>query len=179
MILENANVLLRKITESDIEMVRCWRNDVKISQYMSFRDYITPEMQQQWFEKINNKYNYFFIINIDNKDIGMTELKNIDYEKNIAEAGIFIYDDLYLNGIYSYIATYILFDFGFNNLGLKTIVSHVLENNKRAIKFNKSLGFSPSRELIGMSRKYILNEKSFLKTKLTLEIVINNSYKEQ
>ena len=175
MILKKENIVLRRLEERDIELVRNWRNDPKISQYMSFRDYITTEMQKKWFEKIDNDNNYFFIINIDNKDIGMTELKNIDYEKNIAEAGIFIYDDLYLNGIYSYISTYILFDFAFNKIGLKTIFSYVLENNKRAIKFNKSLGFYPSEEITGLSRKYILDVKAFSQTKSTLEILINNS----
>lgn len=173
MILEKENIKLRRLKLEDIEMVRSWRNDSKISQYMSFRDYITPEMQEKWFKKINNDSNYFFIINIDNKDIGMTELKNIDYKNKIAEAGIFIYDDSYLNGIYSYISTYILFEFGFEKLELKTIISYVLEDNKRAIKFNKSLGFIAQEELIGLSRKYILDEKSFSKTKHTLEILIN------
>ena len=49
--LQKENVVLRRVENKDIEMIRNWRNDPKISQYMSFRDYITPEMQKKWFDK--------------------------------------------------------------------------------------------------------------------------------
>lgn len=134
-------VTLRRLTEDKIEMVRNWRNDPKIQQYMEFRDYITPEMQKKWFERINNDNNYYFVIVVDNKEVGLTNLRDIDYVDGIAEPGIFIYDDEYLNSPLSFKVALCLSDFGFDNLGLKTFYGHVLKGNKRAKRFNSALGY--------------------------------------
>ncbi len=173
MILQKENVVLRKLKEKDIEMVRTWRNDPKISQYMSFRDYITPEMQEEWFKKINNDSNYFFIINIDGKDVGLTEIKNIDHTNSIGESGMFIYDDSYLNGIYSYLVAYIIFEFAFLTLKLNLIKSTVIDNNKRAVRFNKSLGFKPTDEVNGLLRTYYLKKEDYSEAKRLIEILLD------
>ncbi|MFW2524738.1 GNAT family N-acetyltransferase [Aliarcobacter butzleri] len=171
--LQKENVVLRRVENKDIEMIRNWRNDPKISQYMSFKDYITPEMQKKWFEKINNDNNYFFIINIDGKDVGLTEIKNIDYTNSIGESGIFIYDDSYLNGIYSYLVVYIIFEFAFSALKLNLIKSTVIDNNKRAVRFNKSLGFKQTDEANGLLRTYYLKKEDFSEAKRLIEIMLD------
>lgn len=134
-------VTLRRLTEDKIELLRNWRNDPKIQQYMEYREYITPEMQKKWFEKINNDNNYYFIIEYEGKEVGMTNLKDIDYKKGIAEPGIFIYDDSYLNTPLAFMASCCISDFGFETLGLNTYFGHVLKDNKRAKRFNKTFGY--------------------------------------
>ena len=171
--LQKENVVLRRVENKDIEMIRNWRNDPKISQYMSFRDYITPEMQKKWFEKINNDNNYFFIINIDGKDVGLIEIKNIDYTNSIAESGIFIYEDKYLNGIYSYLSSYILTEFAFSTLKLNTIKATVIDDNKRAVRYNKSLGYKPTDEVNGLVRTYYLKKQDFSEVKRLIEIMLD------
>ncbi|MDA3780720.1 MAG: GNAT family N-acetyltransferase [Bacteroidales bacterium] len=109
-------VTLNRLTEDKIEQVRLWRNDPKISQYMEFQDYITPEMQKAWFKKIDNKNNYYFIIEFDRKEIGLINIRDIDYEKREGEGGIFIYDDFYLNSDVSFRSVLCLFDFSFKTL---------------------------------------------------------------
>ncbi|WP_198305852.1 GNAT family N-acetyltransferase [Arcobacter vandammei] len=174
MILKQDNILLRRVEEKDIEMIRNWRNDPKISQYMSFRDYITQEMQKKWFEKINNDNNYFFIINIENTDIGMVDVKNIDYSQKIAEGGIFIYDDKYLSSIYPLFASYLVINFVFDTLKLEKFKAQIMEDNKRAIRYNKSLGFKPTDEIDGLLRTYYLVENDWTEAKNTIEILIKN-----
>ena len=49
MFFEKYGVKLERLTADKIELVRNWRNDPKISQYMEFRDHITAEMQKKWF----------------------------------------------------------------------------------------------------------------------------------
>lgn len=171
--LQKENVVLRRVENKDIEMIRNWRNDPKISQYMSFRDYITPEMQKKWFEKINNDNNYFFIINIDGKDVGLIEIKNIDYKNSIAESGMFIYEDKYLNGIYSYLSSYILAEFAFSTLKLNTIKVTVIDDNKRAVRYNKSLGYKPTDEVNGLLRTYYLKKEDFSEAKRLIEIMLD------
>ena len=93
----NYGVTLSRLTEDKIELVRNWRNDPKIAQYMEFKEHITPEMQLNWFKKINNENNYFFIIEFEGKEIGLINVKDIHYSEKVGEGGIFIYDDNYLN----------------------------------------------------------------------------------
>lgn len=141
MILNTYGVTLEKIKETDIELVREWRNDHKISQYMDFRDYITPEMQKRWFHSIDNSDNYYFIIHYKNEKIGLADLKKINWEFRHAESGIFVYIDKYQNSSLPYQVIFSLFDFSFNELQLLEVYARILKTNKRAIRFNKSLGF--------------------------------------
>ena len=46
------DIILERLTLDKIELVRNWRNDPKISQYMDFKEYISPEMQLNWFIKL-------------------------------------------------------------------------------------------------------------------------------
>ena len=134
-------VTLKRLTEDKIEMVRNWRNDPKIQQYMEFRDYITPEMQQAWFKRINNDNNYYFIIIWEGREVGLINIKDIDYTKKIGEPGIFIYDDDCLNSDVALRASLCRDDFIWDVLKLEKMYIHVMRDNKRAIKFNLFRGY--------------------------------------
>ena len=134
--ISNYDVSLELLTEDKIEMVRQWRNDPKIQQYMEYRDEITPEMQAKWFKKLNNgKDNFYFIIKYKGEEIGLIIVKDVDYEKKSSESGVFMYDDKYLNTDISYRAHIVMFDYMFDVVGLQTIYSHMLKSNKRAQRF--------------------------------------------
>jgi len=141
LLLENYDVKLIRLTDDKIEMVRKWRNDSSIQRFMEYRDKITPLMQEKWFKSVDNSSNFYFIINFQNTDIGVINIKNIDSEKDEGEAGVFVYDDKYLNTDVAYRAHLVLFDYFFIEMGLKKISSHVLSDNKRAIRFTAFLGF--------------------------------------
>lgn len=139
--ISNYDVSLELLTEDKIEMVRQWRNDPKIQQYMEYRDEITPEMQAKWFKKLNNgKDNFYFIIKYKEEEIGLINVKDVDYEKKSGESGVFIYEDKYLNTDISYRAHLVMFDYMFDVVGLQTIYSHMLKSNKRAQRFGIFLG---------------------------------------
>ncbi|MCQ2049768.1 MAG: GNAT family N-acetyltransferase [Candidatus Saccharibacteria bacterium] len=134
-------VTLRRLTEDKIEMVRNWRNDPKISRFMDFRDFITPEMQKKWFAKIDNENNYYFIVNYKDREIGLTNVRDIDYGNLSGEGGIFIYEDEFLNTDVPYRVIFALNDFCFDELKLEKMVAHIMSDNKRAINFNLLLGY--------------------------------------
>ena len=71
-------ITLTRLREDDIELVRKWRNSPGIQQYMEYREFITEEMQKKWFESINNLQNFYFIIEYENKKIGLINTSNID-----------------------------------------------------------------------------------------------------
>ena len=160
--LERYGVTLSRLPERDLELARTWRNDPKISQFKLFRGNITPEMQQEWFTKINNESNYYFIILAHHKKLGLTHIKDIDKNNNSGEIGMYICSDEYLGSIIPVKAVISLLDFAFDDLELDFVFSKVLRSNKRAIKFNKYLGFklaNNQEELCYL--RYILKKEDF------------------
>jgi len=164
--LEKYGITLKRLTHDKIELVREWRNDLKISQYMEYREYITTEMQEKWFEKINNDKNFFFIIEFEGKEIGLTNIKDIDYQLKVGEGGIFIYDDVYLNGDVSFRTSLCGLDFVFEELNMEKEIIYVLKTNKRAIKYNKFFGFElqPNQENVN-NQLYVLEKESYFKSR--------------
>jgi hypothetical protein len=45
---------------------------------MNYQEIITPEMQEIWFDSTDQDINFFYIVELKNKKIGMVNLKNID-----------------------------------------------------------------------------------------------------
>lgn len=172
--ISNYGVTLRRLTEDKIEMIRNWRNDPKIAQYMEYKEYISPEMQKKWFDKINNDNNYYFLIVVDNKEIGLINIRDIDYEKREGEGGIYIYDDEYLNSDISFRSVLLLFDFGFEKLGLEQITAHVLKSNKRAIKYNIAIGYQiVNYNDLNENQLYVLTKENFNNKKIIINQFVN------
>ena len=163
MFFEKYGVKLVRLTADKIELVRNWRNDPKISQYMEFRDHITPEMQKKWFASIDNENNYYFIINYKGGDVGLTNVKDVDYAKKTGEGGIFIYEDSLLNSDIPFRVIFALNDFCFEELGLETMVAHIMDDNQRAIDFNLVLGYKKSSDSKGLKSTYFLNKAYYFK----------------
>lgn len=168
LIIDNYGIELKQLTKNKIELLRMWRNDPKISQYLITRTYITPEMQAKWFQSISNSKCYYFMINCQGEDIGLVNLKDIDYEKKCAEPGIFIYEDNYLNGDISFRAALNNMDFAFDVLRLESLYGYVLKENRRARRFNSALGYTvaPNQEdesiqlyRVSKDQYYIAREK--------------------
>lgn len=175
--IEKYGVILHRLTKDKIEMVRHWRNDPKIQQYMFYREHITSEMQQRWFDSINNDNNYYYIIEIDGKEIGLTNIKDIDWGKKEGETGIFIYNDNYRNGFTSYCAKMAVQDFAFYELELTQTISHVLGTNKRCLKFLQSFGVEVTGvdnatgcQFLTLTKEAYLNSKAVKKITQTIPL---------
>lgn len=162
--LHKYGVTLKRLTHDKIELVRKWRNDPKIAQFMEYREEITPEMQERWFKKIDNENNYYYLIVVEGKEIGLINVRDVDYHKGEGEPGIFIWDDEYLNSTVSFQAALCLTDFCFEDLNLKKLIIHVLNTNKRAIQYNKAYGYRLSENQEGVyNQEYTLNYEDYSK----------------
>ena len=160
--LEGYGILLKRLTEDKIELVRRWRNDPKIFQYMEYRKTISAEEQLEWFRKINNDNNYYFLIVVEDVEVGLINIRDIDYELKSGEPGIFIWDDYFLNSDISFRSAFVLTDFAFDVLSLKKMVIHILSDNKRAIQYNKMYGYKLSDNQEGIyNQEYTLEKKYY------------------
>lgn len=166
-------VNLKRLTLDKIEMVRQWRNNPEISKYMEYREIITPEMQLIWFHKINNENNYYFVIEVGEKEIGLINVRDIDLDNKIGEGGIFINKSDELEPTVAIRAILCLYNFCFEKIKLEKVRAHILRDNKRAIRFNRALGFQLG---VGQeneyNQEYIVDKDTYYKCREKLLLLI-------
>lgn len=155
---------LRRLEQADIEQVRQWRNDPAVSQFMQSRTLITPEMQSRWFAGLDRDRQFFYIVQAQGRDVGLVNLKDYDASARRAEGGIYIADTRLRDGHVGLAAVLAMYDWGFLELGLETVVAHILSTNSRAIRFNQALGFvrQPGQEH-EPNQLYHLDRSEYLK----------------
>jgi RimJ/RimL family protein N-acetyltransferase len=163
-------ITLSPLASSDIELVREWRNSDKIKQYARNQDNISIEQQKSWFSKLDRDKNLYFIISIDNKKIGLIWGNYLNSEE--VETGFYIYEDEYLNSIYSYKIVTTLHKFLFYTKKVKNVYCDILNTNKRAIRFNLSLGFKKI-DTKDTDSRYILSLNSFENSLKKIEKIID------
>ncbi len=173
MIITKYQITFTRLHQEDIELVRHWRNAPQINQYMVFRGNITEEMQQKWFDSINNNNNLYFIVEYKGKKIGLINGKDIDWEKNTMETGVFFWGkDDYNTPIP------LMGSLAFGELGI--VIAHlnayarIFKSNSRSIRFNKMIGFELCEGQENEENQlYILTRESFLKRGFKIRKALN------
>lgn len=149
-------VRLKKISVEDIELVRLWRNLDRIRNTMVYKDIITPEQQLRWFNNLSQDSDFYFLIIFNDDPIGLVNLKNVN--KSSAEAGVFIGEESFDGMGYAFVAVFLINYFAFNILHLEKLVATILDENKSAIRFNKSLGYILEKSENGIGNYSLLKE---------------------
>ena len=145
-VLEANGVRLRVIEERDLEMVRSWRNDPNISQFMLSQNIISESQQKQWFALVSSSHSQLhFIIEYKGAPIGVANLKALNSDSLIGathiEPGLYISDDRYRGSFLAFCPAITLNDYCFDVLGCQYLVARVLPNNEAALRYNSSLGY--------------------------------------
>ncbi len=162
---ETNGIIIERLQEKDIELVRQWRNSEEVKNYMNFRDYITPEMQKKWFDSINNFNNFYFIIHYKGKKTGLGNIKNIDWNAPSGEAGIFIVEQKIAGSFLPVVGALSLSSLVFNIFNFKKLYAQIRKDNLRAKKFNRVFGYKiiPGEENKD-SQMHVLPREDFFKT---------------
>jgi UDP-4-amino-4,6-dideoxy-N-acetyl-beta-L-altrosamine N-acetyltransferase len=134
-------IILSRLGREDIELVRKWRNSPQINQFMEYRDYITPEMQQEWFNSVDNFDNFYFIIEYQGEKIGLINSSHIEWDTISSEGGIFLWEDKYYETFVPVWASLCLLETTYFVVGAGKSVIKTLRDNERAKKLNIHLGY--------------------------------------
>jgi len=164
MVVQGYNITLKRITSADIEMIRQWRNAAHVSAYMENREPISPQQQQQWFSSIDNVSNNYFLIIDEAMPAGIIYSASVDWDKGInGNGGIFMGDEKYFATLVPLRAAFLAIEAGIY-LGLHTNYSNVLKENKRAIFFNKKLGYQllPGQQNVH-NQQYVMYTHDYLR----------------
>lgn len=173
MLIRKFGIELKRISSDDIETIRLWRNKDFVRKNMHYTQPISASQQRAWFDSLNPKCNLYFIIIHQGYQVGLINLKEIDWHKREAEAGIFLGEENYLNTIIPILATIMLMDFSFGVIKLKSLKAKINRQNTEAIKFNKSIGYVYSEEIDGAFTYYTCARQVFLKATESFRPAIN------
>ena len=145
--LQGENIMLRSLNQNDLEFVNKWRNQL-VDKILTqgFRLPISLKKDEEW---INNKMNIssnneLYLIIEENKNpkvpIGLIQLIEIDYISGTAKWGFIIGDKECRGKGYSIEAPRLLFNYAFNVLNLRKLVSYNLDFNQATLKMHKKIG---------------------------------------
>lgn len=148
---------LVEIEESDLETLMHWRMLPEVTKYMFTEPQLTIEMQNKWFEAINNDPTCkHWIIEFENTKIGTVNLTNIDFKNSRCSWGYYI-DPLFRGRGFGKLLEYNIFDFVFNELGLNKLMSEVLAFNERVVKIKEKCG----SQIEGVLRQHIKKSTAY------------------
>jgi RimJ/RimL family protein N-acetyltransferase len=140
-------IILERLREEDIEIVRQWRNSDPVRLNMQYQKIITPEEQYKWFRSVNNLQNNYMMIYWEGEKIGLLNDKNIDWDSRTSESGIFIGRTEFYNTFVPYVVSVAGIETTFFLLGWKKQFAHIMKSNSNAINFNLQLGYQLTEEL--------------------------------
>jgi UDP-4-amino-4,6-dideoxy-N-acetyl-beta-L-altrosamine N-acetyltransferase len=171
-ILSGFGVTLRRLTREDLELVRGWRNDPAVSQFMLFRDRITPDMQERWFESIDNDANFYFVIEHRGRKVGLSNIKDVDWHARRGEGGIFVVPEELRTSLLPYQASLVASDYVFFVLELELVTATYTKENRRAMRFNRGLGHVLDPEVPGVARTSRLTRQAYERARPALVSVV-------
>ncbi|MFT4754002.1 MAG: RimJ/RimL family protein N-acetyltransferase [Salibacteraceae bacterium] len=141
MIVEFEDLYIRGFEESDLEMIRQWRNNPIVKRHLYHQEEISAEKQLLWYETQKKTSNKYFILGVKRKDIGMISLSDFAKNGKACTSNIFIGELDYLNNQYPIIASFVFCEMGFDLLKIEEVRAEVLTSNEGAIRLNDFLGF--------------------------------------
>ena len=166
--IERNNVKLRQLEESDIELLRVWRNNPENSKYLRKIGYITPEMQRKWYENyLQNDDEIAFAIvetHFVQDVVGSVSLYNFSDQR--AEFGKILIGNEKAHGKkIGYTATVAVLKIAFDVLNLEEVFLECNHDNHAAIRVYEQAGFVLS-EIVNHIRYYKINRKQFCNNNL-------------
>lgn len=166
---------LREIQRTDITEINRWRSDKKLVDFLgaNFR-FINEEVDEKWFDHYlssrSNNIRLSICDTISNKLLGVIYLLQIDWLNRSCEYAIQIGETTSHGRGIGYIATTKILDHAFYDLNLNRVHLTVLENNERAIRLYKKIGFVEE----GKHRNAVFKNGSYMS--LTQMSILSDEY---
>ena len=141
LIIKQYGVTLERLQEADIELVRNGRNQDFVRQNHLERALISAEQQKLWWQRINPQNDYYFLIEKQNKKIGMVYIKDLKSESLTGNIGIFIWDKNYLKTRIPALVTILFGEFFYCHVKIKEMRAVVLKTNTPMLNIFKFFEF--------------------------------------
>lgn len=145
-----------KLREQHLEQVLEWRTMEDVTQFMNTDIDKDMEKQREWFRKISNSTtDFYWVIEIKEKPVGVISLNNIDYVNKRTSWGFYIGEEKYR--LYGGIIPPYFYNYIFSKFDFHKITAEVMEGNDNVLKLNLFHGY----RLVGMYKDHILKNGSY------------------
>ena len=141
MLVKQYGVQLRRITASDLEMVRRWRNAPHNRARYLYDGHIESAEQVAWFQRINTAANHYFIMEDGGEQLGMVDTRIIDAVSGLAEGGIMAGDHAAALEHRMGLFLTVMMNYCVHVLELQACLAKIRPENTQAIACNQQLGF--------------------------------------
>ena len=148
-------ISIRDMASQDKETVRQWRNLPEISKYMYTDHTITEEEHSQWFDRVaKDARSRYWMIVLDDRDVGVANLYNIDRQNFRAHWAFYLADPAVRGrGVGGFVEHWVLRHV-FDELQLNKLCCEVFTWNKAVVNMHKSFGFVEE----GLFREHIVKQ---------------------
>ncbi|MBU2279702.1 MAG: GNAT family N-acetyltransferase [Gammaproteobacteria bacterium] len=145
-VITDFSVKLVPLQHQQLELLRQWRNDPIIAASMLQQHFICEEMQQQWFERVQqDKCQAQFVIYYKDEPIGACNLKSANGTElgqcETIESGFYLAHPRFRGTLLAFFPALALNQYCFKSLNCKTLLAHVKLSNNAALRFNEKLGY--------------------------------------
>lgn len=150
-VLHGYGMTLEPVREAHLELLRRWRNDPVINQFMLTKQEITSAQQIAWFKRLANiDSQQHFVICYKNTPIGAANIKeqqnlpimNLSQrEKLRLEPGLYLGEEKFRNNVLAFVPSLLLMDYCFEQLMVQKLYATVHEDNQAALTYNQKLGY--------------------------------------
>ncbi len=135
-------VKLRKIFDTDLEMIMNWRMLPEVTKYMYTDPDITLENQKKWFSRMKDDNNIYRIIEYDKNPIGLYSVNFIDRKNETCFWAYYIAERGYQGKGVGKIIECNNYDFCFDKLNMNKVCCEVLSFNEKVVKIHEHFGAS-------------------------------------
>jgi len=147
-----------KLTSKDLRKVMKWRMLQEVKRYMFSEPNLTYYKQKKWFKKIkNDKSKKYWIVKVNDRDIGLVSLTNIDYKNKKAERGYYIGETLQRGKGLGKQIEINLNDYVFIQMKFNKLFGYIFKFNKRMISIHNKFGSKIEGEL----KRHILKNNKY------------------
>lgn len=167
---EYRHVRIRPLHETDIELLRQWRNDASLSEFLNPMGEITPEMQKKWYESYLNDQSIatFAIEEIQDLHRVVGSVALYGFRGDQAEVGKIVVGDPEAKGKkIGYYGLLLAMYVGYQEMGVNTYLGDVHEDNMSAKTNDLRAGF------------IVTGKHPFVKGGYELEMVLPKAHFEE
>jgi RimJ/RimL family protein N-acetyltransferase len=141
LVLERFHLVLSRVEHDDIEVIRQGRNAEHVRRMHRHQDEITPEQQEAWFRRVDDEWNYFFVVHHKEKKVGVVYVADFSPGMATSNCGVFVWEKDALGSRVPLMAILTVLDFFFFDLQGGGTSSVVLRTNTAALRMNEFFGF--------------------------------------
>jgi len=122
-------------------MIRNWRNNSEVSNYMYTNDFIDADQQKKWFKQIkDDPTKKYWIIKVDDKYVGVVNLYDIDKRNKRCYWAYYLAESSIRGKGLGRLIELNIIKYIFEDLGLNKLCCEVLSFNEIVVKIHKKYG---------------------------------------